>query len=183
MHRYTERGLPLSTVPTAWSRNRRCGFANFYFSGNRCVKEALQRSCFGQMLDWEGSMRPKFDSILESSLCASAVPRSGRSYGETFEFRVISEFGERGFAMHVGYCCSRKEPRARPNRLTTGTANCTSHSLSRLPNWPAGESSLQSREIAVEEKRTWELGGWSLYFRDPDRHLIELATPGTWSAY
>ncbi|PYU59508.1 MAG: glyoxalase, partial [Acidobacteria bacterium] len=32
-------------------------------------------------------------------------------------------------------------------------------------------------------KRTWELGGWSLYFRDPDRHLIELATPGTWSIY
>src|SRR5437660_10018038 len=49
-----------------------------------------------------------------------------------------------------------------------------------LGNW---ESWLQTRGIAVEEKRTWELGGWSLYFRDPDRHLIELATPGTWSIY
>ncbi len=45
---------------------------------------------------------------------------------------------------------------------------------SELANW---ESWLQTRGIAVEEKRTWELGGWSLYFRDPHRHLIELATP------
>ena len=45
------------------------------------------------------------------------------------------------------------------------------------------ESWLQTRGIAVEEKRQWELGGWSVYFRDPDRHLIELATPGVWSVY
>ena len=49
-----------------------------------------------------------------------------------------------------------------------------------LPNW---ESWLEQRGIAVEEKRKWELGGWSVYFRDPDRHLLELATPGTWSVY
>jgi catechol 2,3-dioxygenase-like lactoylglutathione lyase family enzyme len=35
----------------------------------------------------------------------------------------------------------------------------------------------------VEEKHTWELGGHSVYFRDPDRHLIEIATPGVWSIY
>jgi catechol 2,3-dioxygenase-like lactoylglutathione lyase family enzyme len=49
-----------------------------------------------------------------------------------------------------------------------------------LTNW---ESWLQERGIALELKRTWDLGGWSLYFRDPDRHLLELATPGTWSIY
>jgi catechol 2,3-dioxygenase-like lactoylglutathione lyase family enzyme len=26
-------------------------------------------------------------------------------------------------------------------------------------------------------------GGTSLYFRDPDRHLLEVATPGVWSIY
>jgi catechol 2,3-dioxygenase-like lactoylglutathione lyase family enzyme len=30
---------------------------------------------------------------------------------------------------------------------------------------------------------TWPLGGTSLYFRDPDGHLLELATPGIWAVY
>ncbi|MGB7753070.1 MAG: hypothetical protein WCF88_16060, partial [Candidatus Acidiferrales bacterium] len=49
-----------------------------------------------------------------------------------------------------------------------------------LGDW---ESWLQARGIAVEEKKEWELGGWSLYFRDLDRHLIEVATPGVWCVY
>ena len=49
-----------------------------------------------------------------------------------------------------------------------------------LAGW---EDWLAENGIAVEEKRTWELGGQSLYFRDPDRHLIEVATPGVWPVY
>ena len=49
-----------------------------------------------------------------------------------------------------------------------------------LATW---EAWLAENGIEIEEKRTWEFGGQSLYFRDPDRHLIELATPGVWSNY
>jgi len=45
------------------------------------------------------------------------------------------------------------------------------------------ESWLKANGIAIEERRTWDLGGQSLYFRDPDRHLLEVATPGIWSIY
>ena len=42
---------------------------------------------------------------------------------------------------------------------------------------------LQSRGIGVESEVTWPKGGRSLYFRDPDGLLIELATPPIWANY
>jgi catechol 2,3-dioxygenase-like lactoylglutathione lyase family enzyme len=42
---------------------------------------------------------------------------------------------------------------------------------------------LKSRGIAIEEVKQWERGGKSLYFRDPDGHLLELVTPGCWPNY
>jgi catechol 2,3-dioxygenase-like lactoylglutathione lyase family enzyme len=45
------------------------------------------------------------------------------------------------------------------------------------------EAWLLDNGIAVEEKRTWDLGGQSFYFRDPDHHLIEIATLGGWAIY
>lgn len=49
-----------------------------------------------------------------------------------------------------------------------------------LADW---EAWLEENQIEIEEKRAWERGGHSLYFRDPDRHLIEIATPGVWPTY
>jgi catechol 2,3-dioxygenase-like lactoylglutathione lyase family enzyme len=42
---------------------------------------------------------------------------------------------------------------------------------------------LKERGIPIESTVQWPLGGTSLYFRDPDEHLVELITPGCWEVY
>jgi catechol 2,3-dioxygenase-like lactoylglutathione lyase family enzyme len=42
---------------------------------------------------------------------------------------------------------------------------------------------LQEGSVAIESTVDWPRGGRSIYFRDPDRHLVELITPGCWSIY
>jgi catechol 2,3-dioxygenase-like lactoylglutathione lyase family enzyme len=132
-------------------------------------------------------MPPKSDGILESSLYVSDVRRSVSFYEQTFGFHVISEFGERGCAMHAGTSQVLLLFKKGASRATQSPHDGEGElhiafaiPSAELANW---ESWLQTRGIVVEEKRTWELGGQSLYFRDPDRHLVELATPGTWSVY
>ena len=48
---------------------------------------------------------------------------------------------------------------------------------------PAWERLLVERGIAIETRIQWPRGGRSVYFRDPDNHSVELATPGLWSIY
>jgi len=48
---------------------------------------------------------------------------------------------------------------------------------------PAWEARLAARGIAIEGRTDWPKGGQSIYFRDPDGHLLELATPGIWPIY
>jgi catechol 2,3-dioxygenase-like lactoylglutathione lyase family enzyme len=48
---------------------------------------------------------------------------------------------------------------------------------------PAWEQHLADHDIAIEGRTDWPRGGTSIYFRDPDNHLLELATPGLWPNY
>jgi len=47
----------------------------------------------------------------------------------------------------------------------------------------AWEERLREHGIAVEGRTAWPRGGRSIYFRDPDGHLLELGTPGMWRIY
>jgi catechol 2,3-dioxygenase-like lactoylglutathione lyase family enzyme len=132
-------------------------------------------------------MHPKTDGILETSLYVDDVSRAARFYEKIFGFRVISDFGGRGCAMEAGArqilllflkrgSRTMQSPHDGDGELHLAFAI----GAEELPAW---ERWLGENGIAVEEKRTWELGGQSVYFRDPDRHLIEIATPGVWSIY
>lgn len=50
-------------------------------------------------------------------------------------------------------------------------------------DYEAWRTRLAAEGIAIESETHWERGGRSLYFRDPDGHLVELVTPGIWPNY
>jgi len=48
---------------------------------------------------------------------------------------------------------------------------------------PAWKKQLAAQGITIESEVDWALGGHSIYSRDPDQNLVELATPGIWEVY
>lgn len=42
---------------------------------------------------------------------------------------------------------------------------------------------LMQDSVEIESEVRWPRGGLSIYFRDPDGHCVELATPGVWPTY
>jgi len=132
-------------------------------------------------------MNPTVEGILETSLYVGDLSRSVRFYQELFDFPVISDFGERGCAMRAGprQVLLLFKKGASRNISSPHDGDGELHLAFAIPaaalaGW---ESRLAEMSIPIEERTAWERGGTSLYFRDPDRHLLELATPGVWSVY
>ena len=132
-------------------------------------------------------MHPRTEGILESSLYVTAVTRSARFYEKIFGFQVISDFGDRGCAMEAGnrqvLLLFKKGASRDMQSSHDGDGELHLAFAIAAPELAAWEAWLAENGLALEEKRTWELGGTSLYFRDPDRHLLEVVTPGVWSIY
>ena len=64
--------------------------------------------------------------------------------------------------------------------LSRGVAGETDGSLPRQNAWRAH---LTASGVAIRSEMAWPRGGRSLYFDDPDGHVLELATPGLWATY
>ncbi|MFN8008566.1 MAG: VOC family protein [Terriglobia bacterium] len=130
---------------------------------------------------------PILNGILETSLYVEDLDRSFHFYRDLFGFQVI-DGGDRLYALEI---CDHQvlllfKKRASANLdWAPHDGDGQLHLAFAIPlaELAAWEARLQQRGVVVEHRRTWERGGQSLYFRDPDRHLIELATPGVWSIY
>src|ERR1700752_3203095 len=100
-------------------------------------------------------MPPKLDGILESSLYVVDLPRSVRFYQEIFGFPVISDFGERGCAMHAGPRQVLVLFKKSESLASTSPADCDGelHIAFAMPasELAAWESWLAQQGIDVEE--------------------------------
>ena len=57
---------------------------------------------------------------------------------------------------------------------------CFAVDAAELAGW---EAQLGRHGVEIEGRMRWNRGGTSLYFRDPDDHLLEIMTPGNWPNY
>ena len=132
---------------------------------------------------------PRVQQILETCINVSDMDRARKFYQSLFGFEVMTT-DDRFCAFQVGHDVLllftagasdnpvRLEGGAIPPHHTQGAGHFAfGISPDTLADWRA---LLDRQEVAIESEVKWERGGTSLYFRDPDNNLLELATPGIW---
>ncbi len=68
-----------------------------------------------------------------------------------------------------------------PGHAGEGPLHCAlAIAAADLADW---EARLIATGIPIEARMVWPRGSTSVYFRDPDGHLLELATPGLWPVW
>jgi catechol 2,3-dioxygenase-like lactoylglutathione lyase family enzyme len=136
---------------------------------------------------------PKLNAVLETALYVDDLTRARAFYGEALGLPVLFA-NQRMCAFDVGgksvLLTFLRGGSAEPMHTPGGTipghdGQGPLHmgfavAAEELPAW---EERLREQGIPVESRTTWTRGGTSLYFRDPDGHLLELATPGLWETY
>jgi catechol 2,3-dioxygenase-like lactoylglutathione lyase family enzyme len=136
---------------------------------------------------------PPIGHILETSLYVADLPRAQGFYERLFGFPVsfadtrLCAFAVPGAGVLLLFRAGEFEaPSPTPGGIIPAHHGqghlhlCFAIAAADLPAW---EARLAALAIPVESRVRWPRGSTSLYFRDPDHHLVELATPGLWPNY
>jgi catechol 2,3-dioxygenase-like lactoylglutathione lyase family enzyme len=135
----------------------------------------------------------KIDGIVETALHVEDVNRSAEFYERLFGLERISaddRFCALALPGNTVLLFFKKggslEPKVIPGGVIPphdGAGRL--HLAFKIPadSLESCTRSLTDNGVAIESRVHWERGGTSLYFRDPDEHLVELITPGCWPVY
>jgi catechol 2,3-dioxygenase-like lactoylglutathione lyase family enzyme len=133
---------------------------------------------------------PRVSQILETSLYVEDLDRSRRFYERLFGFTAFMQ-DERMCAMEVPgeqvlllFRHGRTDaPAPAPGGfIPPHHGRGALHLAFAIPygELDAWQAHLAEQGVALESRLNWPHGGTSLYFRDPDGHSLEVATPGLW---
>lgn len=129
---------------------------------------------------------PKVTGVLETALYVEDLERAVQFYEKLFGFpRMVGI--DRLIALKVcdGQVLLICKRGASLTHVPPHDGQGQVHIAFAIPksDYEAWEQRLQDLGVTIEQRTEWPEGGHSLYFRDPDGHLLELATPGTWPNY
>jgi catechol 2,3-dioxygenase-like lactoylglutathione lyase family enzyme len=136
---------------------------------------------------------PRIKRVLETSLYVDDLEESTRFYERVMGLNAMSR-GDRLVALDAGEgtvlllfrrgatTAGASFPGGRiPPHAGEGPAHFAfAVAAADLDLWRAH---LADNGVEIESEVTWDRGGTSLYFRDPEGHSVEVATPGVWEVY
>jgi len=133
---------------------------------------------------------PRVSFVLETSLYVADLERSREFYQRVFGFErfmtdarmcALGVPGEQVLLLFRHGMTDEPAPAPGgfiPPHHGQGSLHlCFAIPYGELAAW---EAHLRAQDIPVESRLRWPHGGTSLYFRDPDGHSLEVATPGLW---
>jgi catechol 2,3-dioxygenase-like lactoylglutathione lyase family enzyme len=137
----------------------------------------------------------KVGGILETALNVEDIAHSAAFYRRIFGFPTLFE-SDRLHALNVAdrdvLLLFPKGGTSEPFTLPNGAGVIPPHggygeqhfafSIDE-GDFDAWRRHLEAEGVAVESVVNWPEGARSLYFRDPDRHLVELISRGFWTIY
>jgi catechol 2,3-dioxygenase-like lactoylglutathione lyase family enzyme len=133
---------------------------------------------------------PPIDGLLETSLYARDLKRTAAFYRDLFGFRALVDsprlvaFDVAGRSVLLVFQSGSTE-----DDIVDARGTIPGHDGRGRPHLAlsiASDDLVPWRErlvacgVEVVGEYRWPRGGVSLYFRDPDDALVELATPGLW---
>jgi catechol 2,3-dioxygenase-like lactoylglutathione lyase family enzyme len=135
----------------------------------------------------------KLNRILETALYVDELPRARGFYETVLELTPLLDT-DTLVAYEVGgqsvLLIFKRGGSLRTQTLPGGTIPphdgsgpihmCFAIDAGELGSW---ELRLGEHGVPIEGRTKWPRGGESIYFRDPDGHLLELMTPGGWPIY
>ena len=132
---------------------------------------------------------PKLNSLLEIVLFVEDIARSKTFYKEVIG---LPQSRDGVFVVAAGQLLllAKHGTTDVPKQLPGGTIpTCGALGSQQVAfavsaaDFESWRTHLIEHGLADLSEVQWERGGRSLYFRDPDAHLLELATPGVWEVY
>jgi catechol 2,3-dioxygenase-like lactoylglutathione lyase family enzyme len=140
------------------------------------------------MADKDGA--PAIEGVLETSLYARDLKRTAAFYRDLFGFKalvdsprlVAFEIAQRSVLL-VFQAGATEQDVVDPGGTIPGHDGRGRLHLAfsiRADDLDAWRERLAERGVDIVGEYRWPRGGTSLYMRDPDGALVELATPGLW---
>jgi catechol 2,3-dioxygenase-like lactoylglutathione lyase family enzyme len=139
----------------------------------------------------ESRPAPKLNGVLETALYVDDLERAARFYEDVLGLAALTsdsrfrayDVGGRSILLLFQRGATLETVTLPGGTIPPHDGHGALHIAFAVDDLAAWELRLSESGIPVEGRTVWPRGGYSLYVRDPDGHLLELATPGLWAIY